>query len=61
MRECAHGAWLHNLNDGSMTCYWCGAEGSMTFTPEDVQRLTRTPTPRDEVDEFILTLKGVAR
>ena len=56
MKPCEHSAWLHQP-EGFVSCYWCGLITHSTWPTYT----NSTSTPRDEVDAFISTLKGVAR
>ena len=58
MKPCEHSAFVHW--HGMKICYWCATIVTRSADSDGVTAFDE-PTPRDEVDAFIATLKGVAR
>jgi len=58
MKACEHSALVHY--HGMKICYWCATVVVRSRDSEGVTAFD-DPTPRDLVDAFIATLKGVAR
>ena len=60
MKPCEHSAFVHY--GPIRLCYWCAEILSNPWTAQwTCDPSIPNPTPRDEVDAFIATLKGVAR